>query len=67
MKKAAKIARLIMIVCLLAGSAVMVMAQGSYRAQIRGVVQRNSLLHTSWISPRPAWWDVDVRPYAVIV
>src|ERR1700756_5606896 len=38
MKKAANISRLLMTMGLLAGSAVMLMAQGSYRAQIRGVV-----------------------------
>jgi len=33
------ISRLVMTMLLLAGSAVMLMAQGTYRAQIRGVVQ----------------------------
>jgi hypothetical protein len=42
MKKAAKISRLVLTMCLLAGPAVMLMAQGSYRAQIRGVVEDSS-------------------------
>jgi len=37
--KKANISRLLMAMCLLAGSAVMLMAQGSYRAQIRGVIE----------------------------
>ena len=39
MKKAANISRLVLTMCLLAGSNVMLMAQGSYRAQLRGVVE----------------------------
>src|SRR5256885_14874701 len=37
--KSPKIFRLILVVCLLAGSAVFLVAQGSYRAQIRGVIE----------------------------
>ena len=36
MKKVDKIFRLALTLCLLAGSATILMAQGSYRAQIRG-------------------------------
>ena len=39
MKKNTRISRVLMTMCLLAASAAMLMAQGSYRAQIRGVVQ----------------------------
>jgi hypothetical protein len=39
MKKTTNISRLVMTMLLLSGSAVMLMAQGTYRAQIRGVIQ----------------------------
>src|SRR5258708_29159599 len=39
MKDAARISRLLLTMCLLAASALMLMAQGSYRAQIRGVIE----------------------------
>ena len=39
MKNAANLSRLVLATCLLAGSAVMLMAQGSYRAQVRGVIE----------------------------
>jgi len=42
MKKVARVSRLVLTVCLLAGSAIMLMAQGSYRAQVRGVIADTS-------------------------
>src|SRR5579872_1104092 len=42
MKKVARVSRLVLTVCLLAGSPIMLMAQGSYRAQVRGVIADTS-------------------------